>query len=70
MTTYKAYGIRIESELALPGHHSAEPVAREGNSMKKYIGPKLTVFGSVDTLTNGIRPGGGELIIFNPILGS
>jgi len=38
--------------------------------MKKYRSPKLTVFGSVETLTNGIRPGSGELIIFNPLIGS
>ena len=35
--------------------------------MKTYSSPKLTVFGSVETLTRGIIPGGGELIIFNPL---
>jgi hypothetical protein len=38
--------------------------------MKKYISPKLTGYGSVETLTNGIRPGSGEFIIFNPLIGS
>ena len=38
--------------------------------MKTYSSPKLTVFGSVETLTKGIIPGSGELFIFNPIFGS
>ena len=38
--------------------------------MKTYSSPKLTVFGSVETLTKGIIPGSGEIVIFNPLIGS
>ena len=38
--------------------------------MKTYSSPKLTVFGSVETLTKGIILGSGEIFIFNPLIGS
>ncbi len=35
--------------------------------MKTYSSPKLTVHGSVETLTKGILPGGAELFIFDTL---
>jgi len=38
--------------------------------VKTYSSPKLTVFGSVETLTKGLIPGSGEFLLFNPLIGS
>jgi len=32
--------------------------------MKTYSSPKLTVFGSVETLTKGAIPGTSEMVLF------